>query len=115
VGGYALLLPVYALLLFPVGAASIPLTLALIGAYYAATDGVLMALASSLLPASLRGSGLAFLMTAVSVARLLASVMLGAIWTLAGLEAAIITFTVGLLVAMSIGAVALTRFRERTA
>jgi MFS family permease len=112
VGGYALLLPVYALLLFPVGAASIPLTLVLVGGYYAATDGVLMAFASSLLPESLRGSGLAFLMTAVSVARLLASVMLGALWTLAGLEVAVLAFTAGLVLAMFLGSLTLMRFRE---
>ena len=47
------------------------LYLGLLGAYYAATDGVLMALASAVVPDELRASGLALLVTATSIARLL--------------------------------------------
>ena len=56
------------------------LSLALLGAYYACTDGVLMAAASAFLPADLRATGLAILATAIGVARLAASEMFGAIW-----------------------------------
>ena len=114
--GYALLLPVYASLLLPdVGMAALPVYLLLIGAYYAATDGVLMALASALLPEELRGSGLAFLVTATSLARLLASVMLGAIWTWAGLDTAVLSFGIGLLIAMLLAGFLLTRMKEHAA
>jgi dipeptide/tripeptide permease len=64
--------------------------------YYAATEGVLMALASSVLPEELRGSGLALLVTATSVARLLASVAFGALWTWVGFDAAVAVFAVAL-------------------
>ena len=40
--------------------------MALLGGYYAATDGVLAALASGILPSAPRGSGLALLATATA-------------------------------------------------
>jgi MFS family permease len=116
VGGYLLLLPVYASLLVPaVGIAALPFYLLLVGCYYAATDGVLMALASALLPENLRGSGLALLVTATSLGRLLASVILGAIWTWAGLEAAVLSFGIGLILAMSLAGIVLVRIKEDAA
>jgi hypothetical protein len=77
-----------------------------LGAYYAATDGVVVALASGLLPVSLRGSGLALLTTATSMARLGAAISFGWIWTMWGREAAIIVFGVAL--AFCLTAIALT-------
>jgi hypothetical protein len=116
VGGYVLLLPVYASLLLPaVGPALLPLYLLLVGCYYAATDGVLMALASNLLPERLRGSGLALLVTATSIGRLLASVVLGAIWTWVGLETAVLCFGIGLVAAMLVATVVLGRITEEHA
>ena len=51
VGGYAILLLAYALLLLPaLGPGELVVYLLLFGVYYAATDGVLMALASSVIP-----------------------------------------------------------------
>jgi MFS family permease len=115
-GGYLLLLPVYASLLLPaVGIAALPFYLLLVGCYYAATDGVLMALASSHLPENLRGSGLALLVTATSLGRLLASVMLGAIWTSIGLETAVLSFGIGLILAVSLAGVLLGRIKEDAA
>jgi MFS family permease len=114
--GYAVLLPVYGTLLLPgLGMAALPIYLLLVGTYYAATDGVLMALASSMLPEDLLGSGLALLVTATSLARLLASVMLGAIWTWAGLDAALLAFGVGLGCAMLLAGLLLMRMREQPA
>ncbi|MFI6790663.1 MFS transporter [Nonomuraea sp. NPDC050383] len=54
------------------------------GAFYAATDGVLMAAAGPMLPAHLRASGLALLQTGQAVARTLSSVLFGALWTVWG-------------------------------
>jgi MFS family permease len=106
--GYVPLLGAYALLLLPgFGAVEIPLYLLLLGVYYAATDGVLMALASATLPAALRGSGLALLVTATSLGRLLASIVFGTIWTWQDQETAIAAFAVGLVVAMALAAAAL--------
>ena len=79
----------------------------LLGAYYAATDGVLMALGSGHVSETLRGSGLALLGTAVSVARLFASVLFGALWTWLGIQTALAIFAGALVVAMAVAAVAL--------
>jgi MFS family permease len=100
-GGYALLIPVYASLLAP--AAGIPalvLGLFLVGASYAATDGVLAALASSTLDEDVRGSGLAVLTTATNLARFVASVGFGALWTLAGLNTAVLVCGAALVAAL---------------
>jgi MFS family permease len=106
--GYLPLLAAYALLLAPAGpAAELPLYLLLLGLYYAATDGVLMAIASATLPPPLRGSGLALLVTATSVGRLLASILFGMIWEWYDVETAIAVFTVALCVAIVLAAAAL--------
>jgi MFS family permease len=102
--GYALLVAVYALLLVPApGWWIVPLALGLLGAYYAATDGVLMAIGSALSPAPLRGTSLALLGTATAVARLLASVLFGALWVALGMQAAILCFGAALLAALALG------------
>jgi hypothetical protein len=101
IGGYVLLLLGYAVFLLPVASpAQLVAVLALLGAYYAATDGVLMALASAVLPGELRTSGLALLTTATGLARLLASVLFGALWTWRGVETAGILYGGGLLAAI---------------
>jgi MFS family permease len=113
-GGYALLLLVYALLLLPTfGSIELVLFFGFLGGFYAATDGVLMALASRILPAGLRGSGLALLVTSTSLARLFGSVLFGGIWTAAGIETAVVTFGVVLAVALGAGLVGL-RWMRRT-
>lgn len=101
VAGYGLLIVVYAMLLLPsVGLPELIVCLVLFGAYYAATDGVLMALASPVLPAELRTSGMALLTTATSLTRLLASVAFGALWTWWGVETAVAVYLGGLVVAL---------------
>ena len=61
-------------------------TLVLLGCYYAATEGILMALGSALLPESLRTSGLAILMTALAMARIFGSAVFGLGWSRFGLQ-----------------------------
>jgi MFS family permease len=101
IGGYVVLLAVYCLLMAPsAGALSVIGVLALLGTYYAATDGVLAAMGSARLGEELRGSGLALLGTATSGARLIASVLFGALWTWLGVQAAITVFAAALVVAM---------------
>jgi MFS family permease len=115
VGGHALLLLVYGVLLLPgIGPLAVVGCLALFGAYYAATDGVLMALGSSLLPEGLRGSGLALLATGTSLARLCGSITFGALWTFGGLSTAITVFAAALAVSTAAAALVATR-AERTA
>ncbi|MDA0168645.1 MFS transporter [Solirubrobacter taibaiensis] len=101
VGGYVALLAVYCVLMLPSsGWPSLIVVLALLGTYYAATDGVLMAMGSKHLPEELRGSGLALLGTSTSIARLFASVLFGVLWTWLGVEVALILFASGLVAAM---------------
>jgi MFS family permease len=111
--GYVLLLGVYALLLGPVGGWPLLVgTLGLLGAYYAATDGVLMALGSPVIPEPVRGSGLALLRTTTSLARLVASLAFGALWMLWGLHAAFACFAVALAAAGVLAALVLARTPE---
>jgi len=81
------------------GALELTACLVLLGAYYASTDGVLMAIASSRLPAGLLTSGLAVLTTVTALGRLLASTAYGALWTWWGAEATLTVFLLGLLAA----------------
>jgi MFS family permease len=113
-GGYALLFAVYALLVAPVGGGwgLVVGALALLGAYYAATDGVLMALGSTVVPDEIRGTGLALLGTATSVARLVASIAFGALWTVWGIDTALAAFGIALVAACAFAAVALHRTPE---
>jgi MFS family permease len=114
IGGYVLLLVVYVGLLLPtVGPLELFVALLLFGAYYAATDGVLMALASEVLTADLRTSGMALLSTATGLARLLASLAFGAIWAWWGAEVAATVFLIALIAALVGASVALVR-RGRT-
>ena len=110
--GYGLLLGVSALLLLPSpGPAGLVACLVLLGGYYAATDGVLAALAATFLPERLRTTGLALVATGVALAKLVASVGFGALWTWFGPEAAVAVFMGLLAVSLPIGAVLLRRPR----
>lgn len=112
-GGYVLLLGVYATLLTDVhSTAAIILALVLLGAYYAATDGVLMALGSTVVPDAMRGTGLALLGTSTNVAKLGASLLFGALWTVWGTSAAIACFAGALVIAGLFAAVVLRRTPE---
>lgn len=117
VGGYLLLALVYLITLLPLagsaGYAQLLIALGLFGAYYAATDGVLMALASTVLAPGLRGTGLALLTTVTSASRLLASILFGALWTWHGEQAAVTMFTVALAVAIALTTIALLRTERR--
>lgn len=110
IAGYGVLLLAYTSLLLPPGGwLEVLVVLLLLGTYYAATDGVLMALASAALPQELRTSGLGLLTTATGLARLLASVMFGALWSQWGVETAVLLFLAALIVVMIFGAVMLVR------
>jgi MFS family permease len=113
VGGYVLLLPVYASLLAPqLGYLGLGLVLAFVGASYAATDGVLAALASGTLDEEARGSGLSVLTTATNLSRFVASVGFGALWTWAGLNTAVLVCGIALAAAIVATGVVLRSTRE---
>ncbi|WBQ03534.1 MFS transporter [Kribbella sp. CA-293567] len=79
--------------------------LALHGAFYAATDGVLPAAAGPLLPEHLRASGLALLQTGQALARMVSAVLVGLVWTLWDLRPALLLTTAALLVVVIAAAV----------
>jgi MFS family permease len=88
--GHLVLLLAYVALVGAVdGVLLLVLSLVAHGAFYACTDGVLMAAASPLLPEQLRTSGLALLQTGQAVAKLFSAVLFGAAWTLWGMQVAI--------------------------
>ncbi len=88
-----------------------PLTIAvvaLLGTYYAATDGVLMALGGPSIPVEQRGAGLALLQSGQAVGRLLASILFGAVWTLWSMQTALTLAAVALTVTLFIARFLLT-------
>jgi MFS family permease len=112
--GYSLLLPVYGVLVLSgVGLGGVVLCTVLLGTFYAATDGVLAAMASALLPPEVRGTGLATLVTATSTGRLVASVLFGTLWTAFGYETAVMAFAGVLIVALATAAPILTVMRRQ--
>ncbi|GII59622.1 MFS transporter [Planotetraspora thailandica] len=88
-GGYAALVAVYLALVAPVGGpVLVVVVLCLYGLFYAATDGILMALAAPLLPERLRTTGLALVQTGQALAYLGSSVLFGVAWQSWGITAA---------------------------
>ena len=112
--GHGALLAAYVLLLLPTGGRTLLVGVLLaLGVFYAATDGVLMALATPCLPEGRRASGMAVLQTGQALSRLLAAAGFGAAWTLWGIGAALTCAAVALTVALAGGA-ALLRSTEVT-
>jgi MFS family permease len=108
--GYAALLAAYTMLLTAAANPAMFLVVPLLlGLYYAATDGVLQAMASTRLAPHVRGSGLAALGTAISIGRLLASLMMGWLWLQLGYQSAVASLAVALTLMATAAAVVLTR------
>lgn len=117
IAGHAMLIGCY-LVLRTAGADSgfltIALILGLLGTYYAATDGVLMAMASAVVPAGMRGSGLAWLTTATVLAKLGASSLFGKLFQWYGPTQAVTLFLVGLAIVLPIALLILFRPSDRS-
>jgi hypothetical protein len=112
VGGHVALVGAYACALGPFG--DVPTTmgcLALLGTYYAATDGVLSAMTAPLLPDDARSTGLAGVQTVTAGGRFLAALLFGSTWTLWGPNTALTVFAVALLVSLPVGGALLGRGR----
>lgn len=106
--GHAVLLLLYGLLVFPLrDPLAVVIPVILLGAYYAATDGVLAALASGILPVTLRGTGLAVLTTGTSLARFAASIAFGWLWTVGDRTMAAAWFGVALALGLTLATMAL--------
>ena len=80
-GGQVMLLVAYVCAGGPIGGPAVSIgCLVFLGTYYAATDGVLAAMASRITPVSVRASGIATAQTAVAVARFASSLGFGLMW-----------------------------------
>ena len=110
-GGYLVLAVVYLMLLMPNGHGVFSLVTAVVlfGIYYAATDGVLTAMAASVLPSEHSGSGLAVLATASNLARLAASVVFGVLWSYLGISHATVFYLLALIIAIAAAFLTLSR------
>ncbi|MEO6309301.1 MAG: MFS transporter [Leifsonia sp.] len=114
--GHLALLAAYICAAIP--ATGIGLTLAcliLLGAFYAATDGILAALAAESTPAASRASGIAAAQTVVALARLVASTGFGLLWFAIGRESAMLVVAAALGVVIPLVAVLLRGVLSRGA
>jgi MFS family permease len=115
VGGGLALAATYLVLSGPLGGPPLlAVVLALYGLFYAATDGVLMALAGPLLRDGLRATGLALVQTAQALAYLVSSVLFGLAWQLWGPSGAVQAAALMALAALA-GIVLLLRTRPAVA
>jgi hypothetical protein len=74
--------------------------LLLLGTFYAATDGVMSALATRLVPAASRASGISAAQTVVAVFRFVASLGFGLLWQFGSLQVAMLVMGIGLALAI---------------
>jgi MFS family permease len=113
--GHLGLLIAYALLLWTPATPALPyLVLALHGTFYAATDGVLPAAVSAIVPEQLRASGLAIVGTSQALARFCCSLAFGAAWTVWGDGTALAGSAVGLLCCAAVAGLVLRPTGEKT-
>lgn len=95
--GHLALLGAYLCAIAPsLGAVTTVACLVLLGAFYAATDGILAALAANCTPVDARATGIASAQTVVAVARLIASTGFGLLWFTVGPSSAVLIVSVGL-------------------
>lgn len=109
VAGHVAVMAIYGLLLaWPrVPLAGVVVCVALLGVYYAATDGVLAALAGGLLAREQVTTGLALVSTAWALSRLGAAALFGALWSGFGEAVAVGVFLSGLTAAAIVAAASL--------
>lgn len=101
--GHLALVGVYAVLLTTPGGLGPALAcLALLGFYYAATDGVLAALTSALMPAASCAGGLAIVASATNLGRLVASILFGVMWATFGLQQTTLCFLIALMLTLAV-------------
>jgi MFS family permease len=106
--GHVVLLLAYLAAGGPVGGTAVTVAaLLLLGVYYAATDGVVSAIAGQLAPPHLRATGIAAVQTAVVAGRAGASLLFGLVWALTARDVAVLAFAGGLVVAIAVAAVLL--------
>lgn len=97
-GGYSVLALLYLFLMTLAGGGlwSVAVCLFLLGSFYAATEGVLMAMVSALVPSYTRASGLALMITGVGLGKLISSVVFGWMWQAYGIGPSLAVFGLAL-------------------
>ncbi|WP_426241928.1 MFS transporter [Nocardioides sp. LHG3406-4] len=101
--GHAALLGAYASVALASGGTTFTLlALVLLGTFYAATDGVIAALAGRLVAPTVRASGIASAQTVVALARLLSSFGFGVLWYAVGPQTALLVVGAALVVAVPV-------------
>ncbi|WP_347354856.1 MFS transporter [Intrasporangium sp.] len=101
--GHVLLVAAYLCAAGPVGGLGTTiLCLLFLGAFYAATDGVLAALTSTLVPTASRAVGIATTQTVVAISRFASSLLFGLLWVRVGRAPAVWVFAVALFVAVPV-------------
>lgn len=99
--GHIALLAAYVCAAIPVAGAAVTVAcLVLLGIFYAATDGILAALAAESTPPASRASGIAAAQTVVALSRLVASVGFGVLWFAIGRGPAMFIVSIALAVAI---------------
>lgn len=101
-GAYVILLCLYwSITAGVVGYGAFPvMPLVFLGLFYAGSEGILMALASSVIPAPLRTTGLAILNTSIGVSRMAGLALFGWLWHTKGPQTALVYFEIGLAAAI---------------
>jgi MFS family permease len=100
-GGHVMAVLGYvALWLLPPGPGLVAAVLALVGVYYAATDGVLPALTAPIVPVAVRASGIAGVQTVMAVGGGISAALFGAVWAQLGQRTAVASFAIALAVAV---------------
>ena len=104
-GGHVVLVAAYAVAATTGGhLAGVVGVLLLLGTFYAATDGVVSALASQAVPEASRATGIASVQTAVGLSRFASSVCFGVLWQLTGRSVALVAVGLALAVAIPVAA-----------
>jgi MFS family permease len=106
VAGYLMLIVLYTLLYFQehIGTGVLIAGLALLGLYYAATEGILMALASAVIPPERRTAGIAIVATGVGAGKLVSSITFGALWQNIGIANSVLVFGAAMAIALLVTA-----------
>jgi MFS family permease len=94
------------------GAPAVTSCLVFLGLYYAATDGMLPAVATPLLPPRLRATGLSVLQSLTAIGKAVSAVLFGFAWSLFGAGGALSIFATALLVSLLAAVLLLRTPRE---
>lgn len=114
--GYAVLITLYTVLFFQdhLGTGALVGCLALLGLYYAATEGILMALTSAVVPAERRTAGIAIVATGIGLGKLGSSIAFGALWQAYGMQRSVLAFGAAMSVALLVTLVLLRNHEQES-